>query len=96
MPAVSQLFIRSSPRSRWKFPTCFSTTFIPGYFATTLSTAFVRSCAPFEPSSPTMIGDVAAVVHQPRELFHLQRARLEIFGSDEHDAARQRLFGGRD
>jgi hypothetical protein len=55
VPAVSQLFMRSSPRSRWKLATCFSTIFIPGYFATTSSTAFVRSCAPLDASSPTMI-----------------------------------------
>ena len=41
-----------------------------------------------------MMATLPAVVHQPRELLHLQRARLEVFGADEHDAVRQRLFGG--
>ena len=40
-----------------------------------------------------MIATLPAVVHQPRELLHFQRAGLKIFRSDEHDARRQRVLG---
>ncbi len=67
---------------------------MPGYFATTLSTAFGAKLRAVRRELPHHDGDVTPVIHQPRKLLHFQRARLEVFGPHEHDAGWQRLFGG--